>query len=492
MLEVSADPADSEISPLPSRFVQWVRECPGVRVNPKVRVVEGRESAKGFLAVASADVEEDEELFIFPEDVCLTYKSSNLKNTPDFDSLPEELGPWLCLMLTMVYEFLRDKKSPWFPYLSTLPSSFDSLMFWSKEELEELQGSAVIDRIGKSDADLAILNQLLPIILKHPEVFTVPPDIVSFDSIQGREYLLQVAHRMGSLIMAYGFDVEEGDGKEKDGEDGYVTDDEGQSASKAMVPLTDVFRADVNRHNMRLYQDEGTFIVRASKAIAKGEELVSEHEEIPRSECLRRYGTAPEDCARFDVVDISRDIIFQEFAISNDEDARLSYLDELEILDDGYTIPRCSESVSVNKLVPKELIAVLYVLALPLEKVQLLIAKGKAPKPSLGFTESRGLLRAVKRRLSEYSTTLAEDEQLLSTLQRDLTKSQRRALMAIRVRKGEKEILVHLEDALQKHLEELENPDAVAMNGSSKSQNKRRKLWPSLIRDRRRELDEEF
>lgn len=74
----------------------------------------------------------------------------------------------------------------------------------------------------------------------------------------------------------------------------------------------------------RLFQEDGAFIVRATKNIAAGDELVSEHEEMPRSECLRRYGTAPLDCAPFDVVDMPRDIICQEFEVSSTDDPRVS------------------------------------------------------------------------------------------------------------------------------------------------------------------------
>lgn len=35
----------------------------------------------------------------------------------------------------------------WGPYLRTLPTTFDTPMFWSAEELEELQGTAVVCRL---------------------------------------------------------------------------------------------------------------------------------------------------------------------------------------------------------------------------------------------------------------------------------------------------------------------------------------------------------
>lgn len=37
-------------------------------------------------------------------------------------------------------------QTKWGPYMRTLPTIFDTPMFWSTEELEELQGTAVVSR----------------------------------------------------------------------------------------------------------------------------------------------------------------------------------------------------------------------------------------------------------------------------------------------------------------------------------------------------------
>lgn len=39
-----------------------------------------------------------------------------------------------------------DIQTKWEPYIRTLPTTFDTPMFWSAEELEELQGTAVVGR----------------------------------------------------------------------------------------------------------------------------------------------------------------------------------------------------------------------------------------------------------------------------------------------------------------------------------------------------------
>lgn len=39
-----------------------------------------------------------------------------------------------------------DAQTKWGPYIRTLPTAFDTPMFWSAEELEELQGTTVVGR----------------------------------------------------------------------------------------------------------------------------------------------------------------------------------------------------------------------------------------------------------------------------------------------------------------------------------------------------------
>lgn len=152
-------------------------------------------------------------------------------------------------MLVMIYEYLQGDASPWYPYFQALPTSFDTLMFWSPSELSELQTSAVIDKVGKEGAETSIRETILPIVRANPSVFPPGQSISFYDGPEGEEALLKLGHRMGSLIMAYAFDIENQDDDEKDGEDGYVTDDE-QEVSQAMVPLADFLNADAHRNNV--------------------------------------------------------------------------------------------------------------------------------------------------------------------------------------------------------------------------------------------------
>ena len=201
--------------------------------------------------MARAGIADGEELFVIPRDLVLSTRNSKLKDLLGQDL--EELDPWLALILVMIYEYTLGDKSSWAAYLRIFPKDFDTLMFWSEPELRELQDSAVVDKIGKQSAEEEILEEIAPIIRHNPTLFPPIDGIPSYDGDAGTEAILKLAHTMGSLIMAYAFDLGKIDDEEnKEGEDGYITDEEDEEQlSKGMVPLADLLNADPDRNNVR-------------------------------------------------------------------------------------------------------------------------------------------------------------------------------------------------------------------------------------------------
>lgn len=153
----------------------------------------------------------------------------------------------MSLVLVMIYEVGQEKKSKWWPYLQILPEEFDTLMFWSSPELAELQGSSVVDKIGKDDANRLFVDSLLPLVKDHNILFGKFASV--FNSVNAEDALLEIAHKMATLIMAYAFDVEKDDKSEED------CDDDSSALhhlSKAMVPLADMFNADGEMMNVSI------------------------------------------------------------------------------------------------------------------------------------------------------------------------------------------------------------------------------------------------
>ena len=201
--------------------------------------------------VTLTDIDEGEELFSIPRSLVLAVPNSNLKSllSQDIDAL----GPWLSLMLVMLYEYLQGAKSKWAPYFRILPTRFDTLMFWSSAELQELQASAVVDKIGRQGAEDSVLEVIAPIVRANPTLFPPINGLQSYDGDAGTAALLELAHIMGSLIMAYAFDIEKAEDDEDDHEnpdDSYMTDDDEEQLAKGMVPLADLLNADADRNNV--------------------------------------------------------------------------------------------------------------------------------------------------------------------------------------------------------------------------------------------------
>lgn len=158
----------------------------------------------------------------------------DLEKIIDDDDAPR-LDSWSSLILVLMYEFLQGEKSCWKPYFDVLPPSFDTPMFWSDAEIDMLQASHVRGKIGKESAEEMFRRSLVPVIRNHVGLFGAEN--------RSDDELVELAHRMGSTIMAYAFDLEGDDEEEQGEEDGWVEDRDGKSMM-GMVPMADILNAD--------------------------------------------------------------------------------------------------------------------------------------------------------------------------------------------------------------------------------------------------------
>lgn len=106
-------------------------------------------------------------------------------------------------------------------------------MFWSEDELTELQGTEVISRIGKAKSEGQYRTNLLPLILAHPQLF----DLTKCG--------MTAFHRMGSLVLAYSFGRSP-DTSDEENEEEY----EEKAHEIAMVPLADMLNANPQLNNV--------------------------------------------------------------------------------------------------------------------------------------------------------------------------------------------------------------------------------------------------
>jgi hypothetical protein len=106
--------------------------------------------------VTSADVNTGEALLSVPEGLWLTPERAQRSS---IGSLISGLEPWLQLALWILAEG-DDKTSPIYPYVSSLPATIDSPLFWSADELRALEGTQILEST----------NSYMYVFLLHPSL----------------------------------------------------------------------------------------------------------------------------------------------------------------------------------------------------------------------------------------------------------------------------------------------------------------------------------
>jgi len=336
-------------------------------------------------------------------------------------------------------------------------------MFWTPQELSALQGSAVLGKIGKQEADELFAAKLLPVVRGNLEMFG---ESVLASASRGahhtsfEEHFLSVAHRMASVIMSYSFDLEEATTesskmRRKDGAEQVEEEDsdEGKQHYKAMVPFADMLNAEADWNNCRLYETPTTLEMRTLVPVDADSELFNDYGPLPRSDLLRRYGYITQNYAQYDVVEISSPFIV-DIAGKNlspeEKIVRVEYLLDEGILEDSFDLD-CSFEV------PEELVVTVRTMLLSREEFQA-ASRDKGEVEKLGFTEKVGLVlvRILEARLTDYPTSVREDQELLAE-NRVVGERERSAL---EVRLGEKMILVGaLRDIRRRLQKKREWPD---------------------------------
>ncbi|KAL9530422.1 Ribosomal lysine N-Methyltransferase [Sphaerulina musiva] len=391
-------------------FLTWLKNN-GATISSSVQLADLRGRAAGRGVVATQDLSEDEELFSIPRASILTNETTDLPA-----NLRKELDhPWLSLILVMVHEYLKGTESSWYPYFNLLPETFDSLMFWSDEELLSLKGSAVVDKIGKESADSTFTEQLIPLIAQHANIFQTAG--------RSNDELLSLCHRMGSTIMAYAFDLEKPETSQphKQDEEEWEEEEEESATSlpKGMIPLADMLNANADHNNAKLFYQDDKVVMKTLHPVRAGEELFNDFGPLPRSDLLRRYGYVTAQYAKYDVVEISEDLIREQAAIAigvggggggggvqqeekekkkKDLEDKWTYAEEQGITDDAYDIARANCSADGGEAgqqqFPEELCILLNLLVLPSAEFEKLKKKDKLPKAEL-TSDAKKLLRAI-------------------------------------------------------------------------------------------------
>jgi SET domain-containing protein 6 len=383
--------------------------------------------------VTTAPLSYDEIIFSIPRESALSAETSRLG-----ELLRElkSLDRWTSLILVLIYESAQ-REGGWKAYLDLLPESFDTLMYWDQNELEKLQASAVVGKIGKVEAEEGFLRVLKPVLGRHLELFGV-------ECLRDEE-VLKIAHRMASIVMSYSFDLEVptnstgkgghgGDEGESDEEE--EDDDDEKGYYKAMIPFADLFNADGDaENNCRLFQTPTHLQMKTVTAVPANTQLLNTYGSLPNSDLLRRYGYTSPRHARYDVVEVpSQMIIHACIPNGNDVQERIDYLLDEGILDDSFDFE--AESLDV----PQEVVVTLRTLLLSEQDFRAHKQAEKLPSGTkIDIRTAEVLIGVLGSRLGEYATSVEDDQNLLENKIMVLEKRERDAVV---VRLGEKMILV--------------------------------------------------
>ncbi|KAL2175873.1 uncharacterized protein P884DRAFT_261822 [Thermothelomyces heterothallicus CBS 202.75] len=455
--------ADARFAATTQSFLTWFQSLPGATFRSDLIAIEdlrSRNAGRGI--VARTDIAADTVLFTIPRSSIICTATSALKNEIPgiFDLEGDEDGnsdsggedgtsssqdSWTLLILILIYEYLQGDASQWKPYLDVLPSAFDTPMFWSPTELAELQASALVTKVGREEADRMIRSKILPVIRGHDHVF-FPHGRQRLDDDQ----LFELAHRMGSAIMAYAFDLEKDDdaNEEASEQDEWVDDREGRTML-GMVPMADMLNADAE-FNAYINHGADSLTATALRTIKAGEEILNYYGPLPNGELLRRYGYVTPKHARYDVVELPWDLI--EAGLRERVGDRMSPADWEQVnkltrsdddFEESFVLERSSEDPdSTGQLegdatftgLPDELSDQFKTFLKATKTVgHVDLVSDKDTRKEVFLQVVFDALRARER---QYATSLEDDQSLVDAGQ--LTERQR---MGVWVRMGEKQLL---------------------------------------------------
>lgn len=222
-------------------FVSWFTSQGGT-VSSSVQVFNyGQGQGRG--ARATADIPAEATLFSIPRNLVLSTTTASLpsKLSPQEWASVNEHG-WCGLILCLLYEAALGSQSRWAPYFALLPTEFNSLMWWSEAELEELKGSMVLDKIGRQAAEQDYHQYVVPLLRKRSDVFQTVGDESKFS--------VHAYHVMGSLILSRSFNVDPA------GHDAEDDDEEQQQHTDVSMASGSSNIGDVTGHSDQLADED--------------------------------------------------------------------------------------------------------------------------------------------------------------------------------------------------------------------------------------------
>ncbi|KAK5655637.1 hypothetical protein OQA88_5568 [Cercophora sp. LCS_1] len=444
---------DDPHSQATQNFLSWFTSLPGATFHPSLTLTDLRRLSLGRGIIANTTIPAETPLFTIPRSSILCAATSplstHLPDLFDLDNPSNTQDSWTLLILILIHAHLQGPTSPWHPYLSILPTDFNTPMFWGEADLAHLQASTILPKIGKESADTMLREKVLSVVSANPAIF-YPPGTQPLSENE----LLSLAHRMGSAIMAYAFDLDKEDDEDEEG-DGWVEDKEGR-IMLGMVPMADMLNADAE-FNAHINHGEDELTAVSTREIRAGEEVLNYYGPLGNGELLRRYGYVTRSHARHDVVEVGWGLVERRLKgwfgerVGEKEWGKVGAImaegdDEGGEWEDSFVVEReVQEPDEAGRLgeptfvkgLPDELEERVKAFLKAVKKVASGVADLLGDRNMRKVIYLESVLGALKDREAEFATSLEEDQALIAQCERPVTREQ----MAVWVRAGEKQIL---------------------------------------------------
>ncbi|TDL26018.1 SET domain-containing protein [Rickenella mellea] len=426
-------------------------------------------------------------LFAIPRSLTLSSRTSNL---------PQIFGQrawrhfrldkgWAGLILCMMWEDARTDSSKWSSYLSSMPTSFDTLMFWNEDELKELQGTTIVDKIGKADAEREYHEKIVPAIkvrLSNSQGLTAQTqesqsrEDLFHSTLISSHYSIDRYHIMGSCVLSRSFQVEQWDGvqpedkpelnhaaSDMDVDEGTQLhdtdhdlegseehkdesdDDEDDTADVSMVPMADMLNARYESENAKLFYEEKELKMVTTRAIAKGEQIWNTYGNLPNADLLRRYGhidilpfPGGEEGNPADVVEVLASLVVEiVLREGHGTDSALKERIDWWLEEGGEDV----FVIEMDHVIPDDFVSLTKLLMSSTQEWEKARDKGRPPKPKLDAQVLPILLATLEARLRLYSSTIEVDKEIMDQVKSGSISLSLKKCQAIMVRLAEKKIL---------------------------------------------------
>ncbi|KAM9986595.1 hypothetical protein ACTFIY_011023 [Dictyostelium cf. discoideum] len=404
--------------------------------NPKIEIKVLEKYGRSI--VAKQSIKKNEKLISVPKLIIMSNMggfSHHLPNEIYEPSISIGISPTNLQAIFLMYCKLNDK-SFWYPYVSVLPKEFTTSIYFSEEELDELQSSKLKEfTIIRKDGIERHYNSTFT-RLSNRGIIEFSP--TSTQTLQQKGYTLELFTWALSCVWSRAFSLSDSDG--------------------GMVPLADMFNAEeISKSKVQPKVTDSTLDYYASDDIEMGEQIFTPYgvyKPLSSSQMLMDYGFVFDHGTPSDNVAISVPIFHPD---EPNIQVKQSILEENEVENEVFLlskkIPLPNDLLlyaRVKNLITKETkYAKIHFLSYQTKDQPLNIRNEKV---SLRFLEN-----LIHRYLDSYETTLEFDKILIQQQQQQQNNLSFNSLNSIKIRISEKEILLLTLNEIEKKREKLNN-----------------------------------